>query len=87
MCSKRFVGRDGNMGQEAFTPGFGISRDLIIDAICGRYVPDYGMPYEKLGLAVFCGNQHNPEWRWDRRALERISLPQLCELYNRLTAR
>lgn len=19
---------------------------------------------EKLGLAVFCGNQHNPDWRW-----------------------
>ena len=32
-------------------------------------------------LTPFCGNQHNPDWRWDRDAVERLSDAEKKELW------
>ncbi len=57
--------------------------ELIIDAIVGVGFPSciLAAECEKLGLATFTGNQHNPDWAWNREALNSVDEDKLQELY------
>lgn len=59
---------------------------LLVDAICGVGFPTMtlGSECEKTGLAEFTGNQWNPAWKWDRKALFHVPVEQLQELYQGL---
>ena len=61
-------------------------KTLIIDAICGVGFPSMivASECEKLGLATFTGDQHNPEWQWSREALAGCRIETLEELYGSL---
>ena len=61
-------------------------QQLFCDAVCGVGVPQLtlALECERVGLASFSGDQHNPEWRWDRKALWKVSVEQLQELYEGL---
>lgn len=63
-----------------------MARMLYADAIIGVGFPSItiGMEAEHKKLAHFTGDQHNPEWRWSREALETHSLPFLMDLYTEL---
>jgi hypothetical protein len=50
---------------------------LIIDTIS---IPLGGFSEE---LTPFCGNQHNPEWRWNKKELESLSLKKLINFYDK----
>lgn len=52
----------------------------IVDAICAKSVPFGGVD----GLTEFCGNQHNPNWRWDRDTLNEMSYDQLAVIWEKL---
>jgi len=41
---------------------------------------------EKEGLTKFVGDQHNPEWEWNRKTLSQLSLLQLEQTYMLLKA-
>ena len=60
-----------------------MTRVLFIDAIVGVGFPheQVGVDAERGGLARFTGNQHNPDWAWNRRILETLSTETLQELY------
>lgn len=60
-----------------------LSRELYLDAIEGVGLPSItiAMDAEKRHMAYFCGNQHNPQWRWRREKLTELTLEQLIELY------
>lgn len=59
---------------------------LYADAIIGVGFPSIaiGMEAEQKKLARFVGDQHNPDWRWSREALEAHSLGFLIDLYTEL---
>lgn len=61
-------------------------KTLVIDAIVGGGFANLivATECEKVGLAEFCGNPWEPDWRWNRRALEECELPTLQELYESL---
>ena len=50
----------------------------INDAIVGlAEIPLGGIE----GLTIFCGDQWNPDWRWDRKAIERLTPKEKSELW------
>lgn len=61
-------------------------KTFLIDAIVGVGLPSIllAQEAERVGMADFCGNQHNPSWAWHRDKLERLEEPQLQELYQSL---
>lgn len=38
---------------------------------------------ERRGWMCYCGNQHNPEWKWNKTKLNEFSESDLWWLYNR----
>ena len=60
-----------------------LSRELYLDAIEGVGLPSItiAMDAEKRHMAYFCGDQHNPQWRWRREKLTELTLEQLMDLY------
>lgn len=56
---------------------------ILIDAIIGRGFPTmvFADKMEKAGLARWTGDQHNPEWEWDRGKLKALNLDELDEIY------
>jgi len=59
---------------------------LLVDAICGVGFPSVTLASEceRVGMASFTGNQWNPLWVWDRKALLRLTPEVLQELYEGL---
>lgn len=60
---------------------------LLIDAICGAGFAGsitIASECERVGMACFVGNQHNPDWQWDRKALWNVAVDDLQELYSGL---
>lgn len=57
----------------------------LVDAIIGRGFLSCGDAefYARDGLAYFSGNQHNPEWTWDRTRLAGLSSDHLLTIYGR----
>lgn len=53
--------------------GVGFAGSLILATEC-----------QKAGLAKFTGNQWNPGWKWDRKALEAVDMDKLQALYQSL---
>lgn len=55
----------------------------IVNAICqlGFTSMDHACDMEKLGLAVFTGNQWNENWSWKAEALEKLEEEHLIALY------
>ena len=64
----------------------GMTRMLFVDAVVGVGFPaqNLGMAAEQQELATFTGNQHNEEWSWTRTALEKLTTPDLQDLYTYL---
>lgn len=62
------------------------TKDLLLDAVVGRGLKSYAVAIEmqKKGLAVFTGNQHNPDWKWDKSKLKELPLYELEDLYTSL---
>ncbi len=64
--------------------------ELYVDAIAGIDLTMFSLPQqskmEKEGLAKFVGNQHNPEWQWNREALAQLNSLQLEHTYAMLKA-
>jgi hypothetical protein len=58
-------------------------KQIFIDALMGHGLrgTEYATRMEAEGAAEFCGNQHNPNWRWKRSVLEEMSESQLLGLY------
>ncbi|HCG7330444.1 TPA: hypothetical protein ACPVYZ_004249 [Vibrio parahaemolyticus] len=58
---------------------------LIVDAIIGKgFLSIYdGEHFVEMCLAERTGNQHNFDWKWKRKELERLSLDMLLKIYNR----
>jgi len=77
-----------NSGTHMTTPIGASNHLLLVDAVIGA---GFGSNYavaevaERSGLAKFTGNQHNPEWAWDRAALTRLTPATLSDLYQALT--
>lgn len=61
-------------------------QQMIIDAICGVGFPSITLAdqCQRVGLADFTGNQWNPDWAWDRKALWKIKIEDLQALYDGL---
>jgi hypothetical protein len=61
-------------------------KKLIVDAICGRGIPSLflGSETERMGLGRFTGDQYNPEYSWDRKALVACTQDDLQALYEAL---
>ena len=59
---------------------------LLVDAICGVGFPSITLAdeCERVGMANFTGNQWNPAWEWDRKALLKLPAETLQELYEGL---
>jgi hypothetical protein len=60
-------------------------KEIIVNAVIGKGflgIED-SAKMEKIGLAKFDGDQHNQRWKWDKAALEKLSLEMLCNLYDR----
>ena len=57
---------------------------LLVDAIMGRGLPtiELAIKYTNLGLAEFCGNQWNEDWRFEKEELLKCSIEYLEEVYN-----
>ena len=60
-----------------------MNKYILIDAIVGK-----GLGYNyfaelmvKRGLAEFTGNQWNPDWAWNRQALDKLTTLELEEIY------
>ena len=71
--------------EQGSAQGFDPFHELLVDAIVGVGVPLLlAHEFEKTGMVVFTGNQHNPMWDWKRRALEACSTEALQELYGSL---
>jgi len=64
----------------------GLYLDAIsgIDLGCFTYIQLAKL--EKEGLTKFVGDQHNPEWEWNRKTLSQLSLLQLEQTYMVLKA-
>lgn len=62
-------------------------KEILIDAIVGHGVGgsyEFAEAMTKAGLARFTGNQHNPEWQWNRDTLTFLSEDQLYDMYRSL---
>lgn len=60
-------------------------KDMLVDAIAGTHMPmAVADKMTQLGLARFTGNQWNEDWEWDKRALDRLDVPELSTLYRKL---
>ena len=66
-----------------------MNKDILIDAIngIGTGSMDSSIEYEKIGLAIFTGNQHNPDWRFKQSKLDSMSEPELEDLYKNLSSK
>ena len=63
----------------------GIDERILVDAIIGSGLTiDTGTEMQSKGLARFTGNQHNPEWTWDRKALGEICQSELIAIYEKV---
>jgi len=60
-----------------------LMKEIFIDAICGAGFNNIGsaMDMQNKGYAIFTGNQHNEDWAWDRKALNRLTTEVLVEIY------
>lgn len=58
----------------------------MVDAICGLRHPDQDMCQRMVaqGLMVFCGDQHNQRWEWNRRAIGDLSPSQAITFYSEM---
>ncbi len=56
---------------------------MLVDAIIGKGTGsiDNSIKMANLGLAEFCGNQWNEDWRWKREKLMELSEYRLTEIY------
>lgn len=54
---------------------------LLVDGIKSPSDIHVCVQLEKLGYMRFTGNQHNPEWTWDRTRLEAHTVKALEKLY------
>lgn len=61
-------------------------KQLLVDAICGVGFPCILLAEEcvRVGLALSAGNQWNPAWEWNAKALAACTEDQLQELYQAL---
>jgi hypothetical protein len=61
-------------------------KTLLIDAICGRGTGsmENSDAMTQMGLAEFCGNQWNEDWRWKRDKLAELEIGELSEIYRRV---
>lgn len=60
-----------------------LTQELLVDALAGVGISNYGYAdrMTKAGLAIFTGNQWNESWRWNRTALQKLTLKDLCARY------
>ena len=60
-----------------------IDKGIMINAIVGRGFKsmDEADYYTRGGLAHYTGDQHNPEWSWDRVKLSELPMDVLQEIY------
>ena len=61
-----------------------ITKVDVINMICGAHLNGGMTECQQLqdaGFMVFCGNQHNPDWRWDRHKLNTLDDKALYEIY------
>ncbi len=60
-------------------------KEMLIDAIVGAgFVSlEHGMLAERMGHATYTGNQHNPDFQWNRVALRQLSDEGLQEMYQK----
>lgn len=58
-------------------------RKIFILAIIGAGFRDseQAINMERHGCAEFIGNQHNPDWRWKKEVLKKLSYEDLETLY------
>lgn len=61
-------------------------KTLLVDAICGRGTGStkHSDAMTKIGLAEFCGNQWNEDWRWKRDKLAELEIGELSKIYRRV---
>jgi len=57
---------------------------MLVDAIIGRGFKSIAHAEEmtRLELAYFSGDQHNPEWKWEREILKTLPYWHLEVIYN-----
>lgn len=60
----------------------GSDKQLLVNAIIG--CGSIGTFREESGLIEFCGNQWNLDFKWKRKALEKLSIDDLACIYNSL---
>lgn len=58
-----------------------MDRTDIINAIQGCDIPWGGLGDT---LTPYCGDQHNPAWRWNRTYLKQMPTEDLIDLYGKL---
>ena len=56
---------------------------ILIDAIVGQGITSHEAAayWVDQGLAEFCGNQHNEDWRFKREVLDKMSEVELVNVY------
>lgn len=58
-----------------------MTKKFIVDAIIGGIeIPMGG--FSNI-LTPFCGNQWNEDWKWDRDELNKMTLDELINFYNK----
>lgn len=60
-----------------------ITHGMLIDAVCGAGFPTIPLAEAMVAIkyATPIGNQHNPEWAWNRPMLAKLSTIVLAALY------
>jgi len=60
-----------------------IDKELLVNAVIGRGFRsmEHASEMTKLGLAEFSGNQWNPDWKWIREELDKLSMEELEKVY------
>ena len=59
------------------------TKKLLVDAISGTTFGSFSFAnkMEKLGIAEFCGNQWNTDWRWKKSVLLTLDEQVLEQIY------
>ena len=65
-----------------------MTHEMLVDAVLGaHYSIDLIIGMTKLGFAQYTGNQHNPNWEWNREQLTKLDDERLKQLYARREVR
>jgi hypothetical protein len=63
-----------------------LAKEDLINMICGTQpTMEQCTELTSNGIMEFCGNQHNPDWKFDREMLDTFSEIDLFSLYNEIT--